>query len=521
MSILDTRQAPRAIADTEPTRLAQTLASSWLTLGLALFAVGQQIAGHLDCDVSWFITFAEKFVDGAVPYVDVTDPNPPASFLFFAPAIALARALHVAAEPVAAGFVFALVLMSIAACALIFRFGAKRSREDWGLALNAAVFLLALAPENVFAEREHIGLLFLAPILATLAVVGEGGRAPRWLRVLAGAGAGVSICFKPFFALAIAAPALAIAWRSRTLRLLVSAELVSAAVICVVYAFATMRLFPGYVQYALPVVADVYQPSRIGFDLLATQSLAPFNIVLLIALAAGAARGFSPPAVASGFVAPPATWVCAYASIGFLISFFLQGKGWINHAYPGLALALLAWVFFALDRHPRAIAARDGKLFKFVFLPAFIAAPMIFGAVRVLTNAEEHPGLRAEIARVASPNPRVIAMARQLDFGHPVTRQLHGSWVGRPNALFTASFAAYLLGQEKDPAYRARLEDYRRRDLAGFAKDVQDGRPDVIIVEDKDTREWVLKQPESAASLDDFVKTGRVDEIELWTRKAQ
>ena len=44
MSILDTRQASRAIADTEPTRLAQTLASPWLTLGLALFAVGLPIA---------------------------------------------------------------------------------------------------------------------------------------------------------------------------------------------------------------------------------------------------------------------------------------------------------------------------------------------------------------------------------------------------------------------------------------------------------------------------------------------
>jgi hypothetical protein len=511
--------ASQGLVDRRPARLAGLLAGPWTTFALVLLAIGQQLAGHLDCDVSWFITFAEKFVDGAVPYVDVTDPNPPASFLAMTPAVALARKLGVAVESVVAALVFLFAFSSIATSALIFRAGASRSREEWGLLRNASVFLLLVAPEMVFAEREHIALLALAPLLATLAASAEGGNIPRGLRIVAGLGAGVAICFKPFFALALALPALALAARERSPRLLLTIEMAAAAALCAAYGIFTLLLFPAYARYALPVIVEVYQPARDAFVNLALFSLAPFNVALLAALGLASARGLAHPPVAPVFVAPAAARVCAFASLGFLASFFLQGKGWSNHAYPGIALALFAWCFFALDRHPRVRAARDGRLFKFIFLPIFVAAPALFGAAKVLADVEEHPGLRAEIARVAPPHPRLVAMARQLDYGHPVTRQAGGTWVGRPNALWTASLAAYLLRDATDPARRARLEDFRRRDLAGFAEDVRMASPDAIVVEDKDTREWVLRQPETAQTLDRYERRGQAGDIEIWVRK--
>ncbi len=506
------------LVDRESPRLAAFLASPWTTILLVVLAIGQQAAGHIDCDVSWFITFAEKVVDGAAPYVDVTDPNPPAAFLALAPAVALARALGLAVEPVVAGLTFFAGFLSIALSAAIFRYGAPRSREDWGLLLNASVFLLLVAPAHVFAEREHLALLALVPLLATLAARAEGGRVPRLLRVAAGLGGGLAVCFKPFFALALLLPALALAIRERSPRLLLSGENAAAAVLVLFYGAVTLVFFPAYAQNALPVIADVYQPARETWARLAL-TLAPFNVALLAAFALASARGFAHPPAAPGFVAPSTARVCAFASLGFLASFLLQGKGWMNHAYPGLVLALLAWSFFALDPHPRARAARDGRLFKFVFLPLFITAPAMFGAGVMLADAEEHPGLSAEIARVAPARPRLIALARELSFGHPVTRQLGGIWVGRPNALWMTSLAAYLLPGVGDPGWRARLEDYRRRDLAGFAEDVRAGRPDAIIVEDRPTRDWALAQPETAHALDGYEKTGQAEEIEIWTRR--
>lgn len=523
MSIVTSRDAGEQafFEQRERARLARFLASPWLTAGLVALAIAQQAMGHLDCDVSWFVTFAEKFVDGKIPYVDVTDPNPPLAFLSLVPAVWLARLLGVAVEPVVAALVFVFAGVAIVLTALMLRLGARRSRREWRLLLNGAVYLLLVAPEIVFAEREHLALLALAPILALLAVEAEGARVPRALRLVAGALAGLALAFKPPFALALALPALALAWRARSLKSLFGVEIWTALLVCASQFAVVLVFFPAYGAYALPVIADVYAPARDSWANLALFSLAPFHAALLLGLVAAAATGFSAPPIAHGFVAPATTRVAAWASAGFLISFFAQGKGWINHAYPGLALALFAWIFFALDRHPRARTARDGRLFKFLFVPALLAAPALFAAATQIADAEEHPGLRAAILRVAPARPRVIAMARQLDFGHPVTRQVQGTWVGRPNALWVSSFASQLLKGATDPDYRARLEDYRRRDLAGFAQDMREGRPDVVVVEDKATREWALKQPQTASALDGYEKAAQVEDIELWTRRGK
>jgi hypothetical protein len=508
------------VVSSHSARLATPFASPWIAAALICVAVGQQAVGHLDCDVSWFTTFAEKYVDGAVPYVDVTDPNPPASFLALVPAVKLARLFHLPVEPVLAALVFVFSLICLAMSATILRFGVRRTREDWGLLLNAAIFLFLVAPELVFAEREHLAVLALAPFYATLAVSGEGGRTPIWLRIIAGIGTGLALCFKPFFILPLALPVLALALRDRAPRLLLTPEIAAAGAVTLAYAAAILVLFPAYVDYALPVIAEIYQPSREDAFNLAFLTLAPVNIILLVALAFVSARGLTHPQARPLFVAPATTVVCAFASLGFLVAFFIQGKGWMNHAYPGVVLALLAWIFFLLDTHPRVRAARDGRAFKLVFLPLLIAAPAMFGAGKLLADEEEQPGLRAEIARVAPPHPRVIALAPQLDYGHPVTRQLGGTWVGRPNAVWLSAFAGHLLRGEQDPVRRARLEDYRNKDMLGFAQDVRAGRPDVIIVADKATRDAGLKQPKVAEAFADFVKSGQAGEIEIWTRRA-
>lgn len=518
MSTVDARGSDARVLAARPERI---LSSYWLTLGLVALAVVQQSVGHLDCDVSWFITFAEAVVDGKTPYVDVTDPNPPLAFLTFVPAVLIARALHVAVEPVAAALVFVFAFAAIALSAAILRFGVRRSQEDWGLLLNGATFLLLVVPEIAFAEREHLALLAMAPALAALAVAAEGGESPRALRIAAGVGAGLAVCFKPYFALALALPAISFAWRERSIRLLVGSEARAAFAVCALYGALVLLAFPAYHQHALPVIVDVYAPARDTWIHLALMSLAPFHVALLAALVAAAASGFAAPPVAPRFVANAETRVCAFASVGFLASFFVQGKGWINHAYPGLALVLLAWMFFALDSHPRARVARDGRLFKFVFIPALLASPMLFGAANQIGDVEEHPGLRATILRAAPPRPRVIAMARQLDFGHPVTRQVGGTWVGRPNALWTSSFVSQLLKSAKTPERRTPLEGYRRRDLSGFAEDVRRGRPDVIVVENQATREWVEKQPQTAGVLDGYELAGATEEIEVWARKGR
>ncbi|MBY6240741.1 hypothetical protein [Methylosinus sp. Sm6] len=490
-----------------PDPLERALGSPWLGAGLAVAAIAAQLAGHIDCDVSWFLTFAEKTVDGATPYIDVTDPNPPASFLSLVPAVLLARALHVAPEASVAALVFVFAAGVIGLAFHLLRLGAVRSRRSSLLLLNVIVFLLLFAPALVFAEREHIALLASLPLLAALAIEQRRPAPSRAARLVAGLGGGLAIALKPHFALAIALPALASAWRERRLRALWREELVAAALAAGAYAVAVVLLFPAYVERALPLALEVYGPARDGLAHLMIFSLAPAYLALLAGLLFASRGGLD-----------RATLVFLCASIGYFVAFLVQGKGWINHAYPALALILAAFALLALRRH--APGAAPSTLTKFLFVPALVAAPACFGLAELLADAEEHPGLTEAVASVSPPHPRVATIARQLDFGHPLVRRLEGQWIGRQNALWVTALVGRLL-PSADPERQARLESRRRTDLSDFAEDLRRGRPDIVVVEDEATRRFALARPETAAALDGYRLAARAGEIEIWRRAAE
>ncbi|MBG0812035.1 hypothetical protein IY145_22085 [Methylosinus sp. H3A] len=498
------------VACEEPEPLLRALSSSWLCAALVLVAIVQQIVGHIDCDVSWFLTFAEKVLDGRAAYVEVSDPNPPAAFLSLMPAVLLARASHLPPEAVLAALVFAFAAGSIGFSFYLLRRGAARSRRTWMLLLDAAIFLLLVAPEIVFAEREHIALLAVLPLLAALAVEDQRAPPPRWARILAGLGGGVAVALKPHFVLAIALPALAIAWRERSLRILWREELVSAALAAVGLTGATLIAFPAYPTQALPLALEVYARARDDLGHFLAHTLALVYVALL--------AGFL--VAARGVPLGRATLVALFSSLGFFAAFLLQGKGWMNHAFPALALLLFAWTFLALrDRMARVAPPTGTKLalMKFLFLPGLLAAPAYFGVVEQLTDHEEHPGLLDAVAFVAPPHPRVATIASQLDYGHPLVRQLDGEWVGRQNALWTTAAVGRLL-TSADPRERERLEARRSADLAGLAADIREGRPDIVVVEDRATREWVLRRPEMAGALDAYRLAKQAGDIEIWRR---
>ncbi|WP_018265012.1 hypothetical protein [Methylosinus sp. LW4] len=492
-----------ARARVESDGLELLLSSPPLGAGLAVVAVAQQLIGHIDCDVSWFLTFAEKVLDGRIAYVETSDPNPPAAFLSLMPAVLLARALHLPAEALVAALVFLAAAGSIGFSFLLLRHGAARGRREWMQLLNAAIFLLLVAPEIVFAEREHIALLALLPLLAALAE--ERASAPLPLRVVAGLCGGLAVAMKPHFLLAIALPALALAWRERSARALLRAELVAAALAAVVATGATLIAFPAYVDEALPLALEVYGPARDDLGHFLAHSLALAYLALLagfLVAARGAALG-------------RASLVALAASLGFFAAFLLQGKGWMNHAYPAMVLLLFAWIFFAL--RDRAATGVRAALTKFLFVPALLAAPAYFGIVEQLTDREEHEGLMAAVAAVAPPRPRIATIASQLDFGHPLTRRLAGEWVGRQNALFVTAAVGRLL-ETAGPERRQRLEARRSADLAALAEDIRAGRPDIIVAEDRATREWVLKRPGMAGALDGYRLAKQAGDIEIWRR---
>jgi hypothetical protein len=134
------------------------LAGPGASAALIVAGVAGQAAGHIDSDVSWFLTLAEKYLDGASFYdgVVVIEPNPPVSFLSLVPVVALARLFHLPPEPLLVAAVTLFALASLRFCAVAL---GPTLRADRGLLLNGALWLALVAPALVFAQREHLALI--------------------------------------------------------------------------------------------------------------------------------------------------------------------------------------------------------------------------------------------------------------------------------------------------------------------------------------------------------------------------
>lgn len=362
--------------------------SAWAAAAVAVLAVWQQAQLGLDGDVSWLLTVAERVADGAVPYRDVAEVNPPASILLYLPGVLIARTTGLRAEAVTVAGTLLLALWAWRAIV----------RVTGGGARTAAVLLLV--PAACFAQREHAAVLALLPALAALIAGGRPGRAAL---LAAGLGAGVAVAIKPHFAAALLLP-LVWAWaRGERGTAAIGA---AAAGVALVYAGAVLWWFPAYLA-TVPDLASGYLPSRTDWiSLLRGPAVAPFAALAALCWATGGRR-FERPAA-----------VLLLAGAGFVLAALVQGKGYLNHGLPQAVLGLLA------------LGSVGGA-------PARIGwAAMAAIEWYAFANVAERPALARAVARYAPPRPRLIALSIELTVGHPLVRRMDGRWAGRSAALY-------------------------------------------------------------------------------------
>ena len=483
--------------------------NSWaLSALIVALAIAQQAVGHLNGDDSWFILFAERVVNGAKAYVDISDPNPPAGFLVYMPAVLLARATGLSAEfwTVVETFVFTFAALALSG-ALLSRANLL-VREEAGVARNAALWVLLFAAGFGFAEREHFALIAFLPFAAAMLARAESRASSLPLALLAGVGGGITLCFKPYFGLPLASVSLFACARRRSIAPLFAPENFVAAAVAIGYGLFVWLRYPDYVWSVATVAMDVYAPARYG--LLAVIASPPFvfSVILLAAVWAGLRfLGLEPRAA-----------LLAVASAGFFATYVLQSKNWFNHAFPGEALGVLALVALALGRF-RTTPGEAARFARLAVLPALIVAPFLNAVQLNLPGAEEYPGLTAAVKENAPAHPKIAALARQLDVGHPLTRRLGGVWVGRRNAMWVDNCVRQILATKKvDAETRAKLLEYAADERREVGEDIAKGRPDIILIEEPGLREWALKKPEFAGLLDGYAKKAQVGDIEVWRR---
>jgi hypothetical protein len=440
----------------------------------------------LDPDVSWLITVSERMLGGARLYVDIVEVNPPASVWLYLPLVWIAHQIGIRPEAVvAAGCVAGGVVSSL--CTVKLASGLDDAPRP-ALVAFAAGFVTLVFPMAVFAQREHAALILALPPLTVIALIAEAKPLRLTTATVAGFAAGLVIVIKPHFALAIVPAALWAAYRRRSLLPLLPAAFAAAAALAL-YAVAFLLWGQAYLAW-LPAISRTYlQYHDSWWNVVVNPLLFP-AIVLLLSLV------LRPPKI------PALAITCGTAAIGFAAAAIIQAKGYPNHLYPGAALGLFAALLIVgcapPNRQRRAVAAA-------------LAATCLWqmNDWAILPDAR----LAAAITEVAPPHPRIIALSGQLATGHPVTRNVGGSWAGSRASLYFARLA-HDQGLS-DPI----VADAYRKDIHDLAADVARNSPDVVLV-DREDKTWLMREPEIARAMRGYVPRSRAGEIEVWVRNA-
>lgn len=474
-----------------PTQL--WIAASGVALVAALIL---QVGLHLNADTSWLLYVAERTLDGAVPYRDILETNPPASFLLYVPAVILARLFGLTPEVVTIALTVMATCISLALSDVILKRASLLHRADRPAMLFAAVILLLVVPLSSFAQREHIILLASLPPLAVMAARDNGQRPRLWEAILAGLSGGVVIAVKPVFCLAFVGPVL-LCWHGRSWRSVAGmVEAWIAGAVVIAYAGAVLSLYPDFSAHVLPLLVAIYVPARL--DLLTLFALPVFWLWLTLVVTFCWVRT---PVDRLGLV-------LVVASVGFETALFIQGKGFTYHGYPALALAGLACAMTFL---------REGRAGdRILHWPRLAYAPanaVLIGSLFAFNEYHipetQAPGLFEAVAAI-SPHPRLITIAGSMHFGRSFARELGGEWVASTPIAWITYYASGIEPQaEGDPRFAASIRMERER----FAEDITRNHPDVILVEGDGWMRWTRHSPALVEALNGYDRFGRYGDV--------
>jgi len=442
-------------------------------LAVIALAVVIRMFAPLDPNIDWLISNNRAFLHGAALYHDIVETNPPMAVFIYLPAALIEHWTGWAAEPVFT----VMVLLAGTASATYF----SRSLDNWRT-LPVTLFVVLIAPLSAFGEREHVAMILMLPLFGLL-IRRAAGERPSWPDIIvAGLLAGMAPMIKPYFALGVITACLWLVLRWRDVRCLFVPEAMIAAALTLLIAAAVWLYLPAYPREVLPLLMDVYTPLRrpLGDFIWSPNVQACFMAVVLLYLAMRARP------------ARPETGVLLAGAAGFFIAFLVQGRGWPYHAYPAVALLMLAVILVV----PRA---DDGRARFYAWVA--VAAVLFNLATYMDFPGAGYGGSRLVVPiRAAVAAPTVMSITSDLTPGHPITTDVGGAWVGTYSSRWITINAGKRLARHVDAKTKARLQGWLAYDRRVANHDLATRRPDIVLVGmgGFDWRGWIAADAETA-----------------------
>ncbi|MBB4860892.1 hypothetical protein HNO88_004238 [Novosphingobium chloroacetimidivorans] len=476
----------------------------------AVFVI--QIPLVLNSDLGWLLTVCEKMLAGGRLGIDAIELNPPLSVLMYMPAAYLGSVLPVPAHV----FVVAMVLV-LAWCSTRLTLAALHPilADDTARRCATQVILtaLALVPGATFAQREHVAVLGLVPLVAFAASFAMGDTQTRALslRILVGLCAGFAMCIKPHFALPAALSLLWAAYRQRSIKLLFDITCWVAGAMVVGYYVAALIAYPAYFSVYPRWAALTYLPVRkpLSFLLFGPDVLCALaGLLWMLHITCGRER------TRWGDGAP---WLLA--ALGGFLSYVIQGKGFGYMRLPAATFALLGPLLTPAFLTGRLPPADQRKV-----LLAGLAL-----VIWLVPSPNSFIVLQEPIRAAAPAHPRILMVSDNVGLGEPLVRKLNGEWASAAGSQLLSGGAEMQLERGGLSATDHQLaEEIITMERTRLREDLKRRRPDVLLIDSKrfgwpfDWNAWARADPAIAHELDNNYRfLTRRKGVAIWVRQGR
>ncbi len=411
----------------------------------------------LPSDVSYFIMADGRILDGAVPYLDIMETNPPLAFWISLPAVWLARILGLSPHIAFVGYVCLAIAGSLGLTRHVLQ-SAGETRENTAMVLLASAAALTLAPAEAFGQREHFAALLALPYVAAAVQLAEG-RAPRTsLRILIGLLCGVGMTFKPYL---LAIPLLVEAfllWERRAWRNLFRAEIIGIAASVAVYPLLVWQFTPQYFTELLPLALQTYGAFQSTFSELALRpAIASFLLFLGIAVYFTWRRGAQ----------QRGDWVWIFAGMGGFLCYLAQMKGWTYQLLPATIFVLIPVLLNVF---------RNSGLVTRIVVLGCLGVVMISGLANFARNQNFRLAQIDELLAGRKPQ-RIMALTHDLGVIFPYIEKRNIAWASRFQSLWMLpAVSKELIPAEQQDRVIAQVAEIVTQDLISL-------KPDIVIVD--------------------------------------
>jgi hypothetical protein len=498
-----------------------------LWLGIALLLVGLALLGvwqapqRINSNSALSLQQAELLLDGAVPYCDFVDTNPPLLIYLSLLPVMLSRTFDVSTIIAFGMMVLSLLVVS----GLEIHFLLRQRRLSLPAAGRGLVLLTWLALYFVVdwrgdvGQREHLFILLYIPYLILRILRQRGGSIAPWFAALLGIQAGIGAELKPLFLLLAVNVEIVLLFAARRRRTLLQPEIFALAGVAGVYLMHWL-VVPAAMRNAffgrwLPLANYGCNADNVGFEQVAN-SILDSPIAL-----AGAASALAAALVCRRRRARFRHHLIAFASLAgmALVLIFLQQKGWSEHRIPLNVAGLLCLAVlvvegsrqWAVGRHRASV----GPLQWLVGGLSLAVLLTVWGAIRWESwrHLPEKTPVQQVVVEHTEPNDRVLVIATTASPAYPLLLQTGR----RPGSRYLYTFPmAYLYAHTPPP--RGNRPIYRQREDAPteeqqFLKELEDDvlrrKPELILVQDS---EGCIGLPDGFNPYNYLVYTG-------WTEK--